>query len=104
MARRIAPRLGADSHAPRASAIGVDAFAPLPPVSGQTTAAGGLLQILVGYFAPPGGSGAHMILLAELALFGAALGLGMFRSPLLRLVLPDGRRRAGYQAVALRPG
>ena len=40
----------------------------------------------------------------ELALISSAIGFGLFRTPLLRLVRVDGRRRAGYQAVALRPG
>ena len=103
--KKIAPALGAPKDAPRLSAIGVDAFATLPPLSGQSArGSGGLLQILAGYFVPSGGTGPHLLLLVELALLGGALTWMLFSTPLLRLVIPDGRRRAGYQAVALRPG
>jgi hypothetical protein len=98
------PALGAPKDAPSVRGEPAAPWSPLAPLSDTWSGGRNLLEVIAGYFIPTGGGSTHMMLLVELALLGAAVTVTLFRAPLLRLVQQNGRQRAGYRAVALRPG
>jgi hypothetical protein len=102
--RPVSPSLGAPKGSPRLSAPDWTPWNPVSQLPGERTGTSNLLEVIASYFIPPGGGTSHLLLLVELALISSAIGFALFCAPLLRLVRVDGRRRAGYQAVALRPG